>query len=91
MPKELLNSSMYLLLNWCAMGEVRGSGEKQYITNDINPFYKSTEDEVMKDRDYAEECYKKVHKHYTCFYYNKRGTMPKIPPILFRRVSCQKS
>ena len=55
---------------------------KQYLTNDINPFYKASLIEVKNNFEYAKEIYWKVWIRFqnACYRYREEFGKGEIPP-----------
>ena len=53
-----------ILTSMRAMSDIYKSNGKEYLTNDINPFFNKSIEVVEENLEYAKEVYKKVYRRF---------------------------
>ena len=71
-----MTEQLKILTKMRVMGEIYEEKGKKYLTNDVNPFFKSTKKTVSNNWEYAKECYKKVFLRFANTHFTLYGRLP---------------
>ena len=76
-----MTEQVRILTEMMGMSDVYEENGKKYLTNDVNPFYKGTLQDIKDDLEYAKECYEKVFMMFANSWFKRKGCLP--PKYLF--------
>lgn len=79
----MITEQFKILTGMRAMSEIYEDKGKKYLTNDVNPFYLTTQKAVIDNFEYAKEVYKKVFLGFASGYYEVYG---KLPPEYLKKL-----
>mgnify|MGYP003395810120 CR=1 FL=1 len=71
-----MTPQLKILTSMIAMSEKYQQDGKEYLTNDVNPFYKRTIEEVKDNLSFAKQCYQKVFLRFSATYFEEHGRLP---------------